>query len=219
MDVRKRATEVRRRIAAAGDAKGVRIIAVTKGFGPDAVEAALRAGISDIGESYAQELAAKVPEVSRAGAQWHFIGRLQTNKVRGVADLVDVWQSVDRATLGDEIARRAPGAKVLLQVNVSNEPQKGGCAPPEAPHLVRRFRQAGLDVLGLMAIGRAGAPAEVRPGFRMLRRLADDLGLAECSMGMSDDLEIAVEEGSTMVRVGRALFGERPRSEVAEPPN
>ena len=219
MDVRRHATEIRRRIAAAGDPARVRIVAVTKGFGADAVDAALRAGITDIGESYAQELLGKAPDVKRDGARWHFIGRLQTNKVRTITEVVDVWQSVDRATLGDELAKRAPGAEVLLQVNVSNEPQKGGCAPPEVPQLVRRLRQSGLQVRGLMTVGRAGPPEVVRPGFRMLRRLADDLGLVECSMGMSDDLEVAVEEGSTMVRVGRALFGERPRSEPAEPAN
>jgi pyridoxal phosphate enzyme (YggS family) len=219
VDVRKRVTELRTRIADAGDPSRVRIIAVTKGFGANAVDAALRAGITDVGESYAQELLAKVPEVKREGAQWHFIGRLQTNKVRAITDIVDVWQSVDRATLGDELAKRVPGAKVMLQVNVSDEAQKGGCAPHEAPLLVRRLRQSGLEVLGLMTVGRAGPPEVVRPGFRQLRRLADDLGLVECSMGMSDDLDVAVEEGSTMVRVGRALFGERPRSEPAEPAN
>ena len=219
MDVRRRVTELRRRIANAGDPQGVRIVAVTKGFGADAVDAALRAGITDVGESYAQELLAKVPDVKRDGVSWHFIGRLQTNKVRALAGIVDLWQSVDRATLGDEIAKRAPGAQVLLQVNVSNEPQKGGCAPPEVPQLVRRLQQSGLDVRGLMTVGRSGPADVARPGFRLLRRLADDLQLPERSMGMSDDLEVAVEEGSTMVRVGRALFGERPRPGVAEPAN
>lgn len=219
MDVRKRASEIRRRVASAGDPQRVRIVAVTKGFGADAVDAALRAGLTDIGESYAQELVAKAPQVTRDGARWHYIGRLQTNKVRSICDLVDLWHSIDRATLGDEVAKRAPGAKVLLQVNVTNETQKGGCAPPEAPQLVRRLQQSGLEVLGLMTVGRAGPPEAVRPGFKLLRQLADDLGLPECSMGMSDDLEVAVEEGSTMVRVGRALFGERPRSEAAKPAN
>jgi pyridoxal phosphate enzyme (YggS family) len=209
-------------VASAGDPSRVRIVAVTKGFGADAVDAALRAGIADIGESYAQELLAKAAALGGVGAEpprWHFIGRLQTNKVRAISDLVEVWHSIDRATLGDEVAKRAPGAKVLLQVNVSDETQKGGCTPPEAPQLVRRLQQSGLDVLGLMTVGRAGSPADTRRGFKLLRRLADDLGLVECSMGMSDDLEVAVEEGSTMIRVGRALFGERPRPEAAEPAN
>jgi len=206
-----RVAEVRRRIANAGGGDRVRLIAVTKGFGPDAVDAALKAGVTDIGESYAQELLAKAPDVTQPGARWHMIGRLQTNKVRSLAGIVDVWHTVDRASLGDELARRAPGATVLLQVNVSGQAHQGGCLPPEAAPLVSRLRQSGLDVAGLMAIGAPGEPEVTRPGFRLLRKLADDLGLQECSMGMSGDLEIAVQEGSTMVRVGRALFGERPR--------
>ena len=209
MDLRGNVAEVRRRIAEAGGADRVRLLAVTKGFGPDAVDAALRAGVTDIAESYAQELLAKRPEVSEPGATWHFIGRLQTNKVRQLVDVVDVWHTVDRATLGDELAKRAAGAQVLLQVNVSDEPQKGGCGPHEAPALVNRLRKGGLDVVGLMAIGATGAPEAARPGFRLLSRLADDLGLVERSMGMSGDLEVAVEEGSTQVRIGTALFGSR----------
>lgn len=219
MDVAANVAEVRRRIAAAGGEGRVRLLAVTKGFGGDAVEAALRAGVGDIAESYAQELVAKRPEVTEPGASWHFIGRLQTNKVRQLVDLVDVWHTVDRATLGVELAKRAPGARVLLQVNVSDEPQKGGCGPHEAPALVKRLRKDGLDVIGLMAIGATGEPEAARPGFRLLRRLADDLGLPERSMGMSGDLEVAVEEGSTMVRIGRALFGDRPRPEPGHPSN
>lgn len=202
MDLSGPLAALRRRI---GD--DVRVVAVTKGFGAEAVRAALAAGLPDVGESYAQELRAKSPV---AGVRWHFVGRLQTNKVRQLAGLVDLWQSVDRLELGEEIARRAPGGRILVQVNVSGEAQKGGCAPADAPGLVARLRAAGLDVRGLMAVGH---PADPRPGFRRLRELADDLGLVERSMGMSGDLEIAVEEGSTMVRVGRALFGERPRPE------
>lgn len=219
MDVTASLAEVRRRIAAAGDPARVRIIAVTKGFGADAVDAALRAGLTDIGESYAQELLAKRPDVTEAGGTWHFIGRLQTNKVRQLVDAVDVWQTVDRATLGDELAKRSPAARLLLQVNVSDEPQKGGCGPHEATALVNRLRKADLEVLGLMAIGATGEPTEARAGFRLLNRLADDLGVVERSMGMSADLEVAVEEGSTMVRIGRALFGERPRPDAGHPSN
>ena len=211
MDVRRQVAEVRRRIEAAGGGDRVRLVAVTKGFGADAVDAALRAGVTDVGESYAQELVAKAADVREPGATWHFVGRLQTNKVRAIAGLVDLWESVDRATLGDALAKRVPGARVLLQVNISNEPQKGGCLPAEAATLVKRFRQGGLVVDGLMAVGASGPPEAARSGFRRLNRLADDLGLVERSIGMSDDLEVAVEEGSTMVRVGRAIFGERPR--------
>jgi PLP dependent protein len=215
VDLTANVAAVRRRIAAAGDPARVRLVAVSKGFGAEAIDAVARAGVADIGESYAQELLPKVAAVTEP-VRWHFIGRLQTNKVRQVAPHVELWHTVDRAALGDELAKRAPGARVLLQVNVSGEPQQGGCNRAEAPMLVARLRHAGLDVRGLMAIGAATDP---RPGFRLLRSLADDLGLEERSMGMSGDLEVAVEEGSTIVRVGRALFGERPRPVATEPPN
>jgi pyridoxal phosphate enzyme (YggS family) len=219
VDVTAQVAALRRRVAAVGDPARVRILAVTKGFGADAVDAAARAGLLDVGESYAQELLGKAPAVTAVGVRWHFIGRLQTNKVRLLTGLVDVWQTIDRAVLGDELAKRAPGATMLLQVNVSDEPQKGGCGPHEVPALVSRFRQAGLEVAGLMAVGATGPPDVARRGFRLLNRLADDLGLAERSMGMTGDLELAVEEGSTMVRVGRGLFGERPRPGDGVPSN
>ncbi len=199
---------VRDRIADAGGAGRVRLVAVTKGFGPDVVAAAVAAGVDDVAESYAQELVAKAAVV--APPRWHFVGRLQANKVRALAGTVDLWQSVDRPRLVDELARRAPGARVLVQVDVTGEPSKGGCPPDEAPALVERAAAAGLEPAGLMAVGPLGSPEEARPGFRALVALADRLGLAERSMGMSADLEVAVQEGATMVRVGTALFGSRP---------
>ena len=210
MTVAERLDEVRARIVAAGGTD-VRIVAVTKGFGPDAIEAAVAAGCVDIGENYAQELLAKMPEVRGPAPVVHFIGHLQTNKVKQLAPVVDVWQSIDRAGVVEAVARHAaPGSAVLVQVNVSGAPQQGGCEPAEAAALVATAARAGLQVTGLMAIGPAGEAAAARPGFRLLRRLVDDLGLAECSMGMTADLEVAVEEGSTMVRVGTAVFGSRP---------
>ncbi len=199
---------VRARIADAGGEGRVTLVAVTKGFGADAVAAAVAAGVDDVGESYAQELAAKAAEVSRP--RWHFVGRLQANKVRALAGTVHLWQSVDRLRLVDELARRAPGARVLVQVDVTGEPAKGGCPPAEVPALVARAADAGLVPTGLMAVGPLGPPEAARPGFRALAALADRLGLAERSMGMSADLEVAVQEGATMVRVGTALFGQRP---------
>lgn len=200
---------VRDRIASAGG-RDVTVVAVTKGFAADALVAAAGAGLTDIGENYAQELLAKADTARRNGLTVHFIGRLQTNKVRSLAAVVDWWQSVDRTAALVEIARRARGAKVLVEVNVSSEPSKGGCDPTDAQALVEECRRVGLDPRGLMAIGRAGEPEDARPGFRLLRRLVDDLDLDVCSMGMSGDLEVAVEEGATMVRIGSALFGERP---------
>jgi hypothetical protein len=205
-----RLAAVQARIARAGG-PNVRIVAVTKGFGADAIDAAVAAGCPDIGESYAQELVAKRAEVRGPAPVVHFIGHLQTNKVKQLVPVVDVWQSVDRSAVVEALARHAaPGATVLIQVNIAGTDHQGGCAPTDAPGLVRAAGQAGLEVVGLMAIGRPGPPERARLGFRHLRHLADDLGLTECSMGMSDDLEVAVEEGSTMVRVGTALFGARP---------
>lgn len=217
--VAERVQAVRERIARAGDPGRVTLVAVTKGFGPDAVAAAVAAGLADVGESYAPELAAKALAggASGAGVRWHFVGRLQSNKVRRLAGTVHLWQSVDRHSVVDELARRAPGAAVLVQVNVSGEAQKGGCDPASAPTFVAEAGAAGLEVRGLMCVGAPGGGAAARPGFRLLRSLVDDLGLEVCSMGMSGDLEVAVEEGATMVRVGTALFGARagPRGGAA----
>ena len=208
-----RVEQVRNRIAdAGGDPEAVTLLAVTKGFGPEVALGAAGAGLVDLGENYAQELVAKAPVLADAGREvrWHAIGRLQRNKVRQLAPIVHLWQTVDRLELGAEIARRAPGARVLVQVNVSDEPQKGGCDPAATGELVLTLRGLGLDVAGLMTVGRTGAPADARAGFALLRRLADDLDLPVRSMGMSGDLEAAVAEGSTLVRVGAALFGPRP---------
>lgn len=211
-----RATTVRERIASAGgDPAKITLVAVTKGFGPEVAIAAAAAGLLDLGENYAQELVAKAPLVAASGSavRWHAIGRIQRNKVRSLAGIVGLWQTVDRLDLAKEIAHRDPGAEILVQVNVSGEPQKGGCLPAEAPALVDGAREAGLLVSGLMTVGRTGAPTEARAGFATLRLLADRLDLPVRSMGMSGDLESAVAEGATMVRVGSALFGPRlPRA-------
>jgi len=206
---------VHRRISAAGgDPHTVRLLAVTKGVGAERVRAALRAGLTDLGESYAQEVVAKVDALGEETARWHFIGGLQRNKVRQIAGFVHVWQSVDRLSLAAEIARHAPGAAVLVQVDLSGAENRSGCPPERVAAVVEGSHDLGLDVRGLMAIGRRGAPAQVRAGFALVRELAEGLGLPELSMGMSGDLEEAVAEGSTMIRVGTALFGPRSRPET-----
>jgi pyridoxal phosphate enzyme (YggS family) len=203
-----RVQDLRRKIeGAGGDPERVRVVAVTKAFGPEAVHAAVGAGVLDIGENYAQELVAKAPSAP-AEARWHFLGRVQRNKVKALAPLVSCWQSVDRLALGEALAAHAPGASVLVQVNVTGEPDRNGCSWDEAPALVGDLRALALDVRGLMAVGPRREPG---PAFRRLAALAADLGLDELSMGMSGDLEEAVAAGSTMVRVGAALFGPRPR--------
>jgi pyridoxal phosphate enzyme (YggS family) len=206
-DVAARLADLRARIErAGGDPDVVRVVGVTKGFDATAVHAAVGAGLVDLGESYAQEMVEKVD--AERGIRWHWVGRLQRNKVRQVAAHVALWHSVDRVELGAEIARRAPGAAVLAQVNTSGEDTKGGCPPEDTAGLVADLRAEGLDVRGLMTVALRG-PDGAATCFRTLRRLADDLGLQERSMGMSDDLEAAVAEGATLVRVGTALFGPR----------
>jgi pyridoxal phosphate enzyme (YggS family) len=212
MDVVANLERIRNRIAdAGGDPGEITVVAVTKGHGVEAIEAARAAALDDIGENYAQELLAKSDELGDQQPAWHFIGRLQRNKVKQVAHLVRLWQSVDRLRTGEEIGKRAPGAAVLVEVNLTDDPNRGGGPPGLVPGLVDGLRDLGLDVRGLMAVGRPGTTDEQREGFRQLRHLADQLDLHERSMGMSGDLELAVQEGSTMVRVGTALFGIRPR--------
>lgn len=202
-------TEVRARIASTGRDPGeVMIVAVTKGLGVDVVRAAVAAGLEDVGESQAQQLLAKVDEGVPAATRWHFLGPVQRNKVKKLAPHVVLWHGVDRESAGAEVARHRPGAAVLVQVNVSGDDNRPGCGWDEAAALVGRLRDQGLDVRGLMGVATRGGDA--RSEFRRLAALRDDLGLAELSMGMSGDLEAAVEEGATIVRVGSALFGPRP---------
>lgn len=194
----------------------VRIVAVTKRFGPPAVLAAAAAGIVDVGENYAQELvatAAGVDDIDPAVAatlRWHFIGHLQRNKVKLVAPRVACWQTVDSVRLGAEIAKRAPGAEVLVQVNATGAAGQSGVDAAEAPAVVDGLRELDLSVRGLMCMGAHGDRPATIAAFIGLRRLADELELVECSMGMSADLVEALEAGSTMIRVGSALFGPRP---------
>ncbi len=215
-EVARRLAAVRERIAGAGgDASAVRVVGVTKGFGPEAVASARAAGLRDLGENYAAELEAKAAGTASGDPDlvWHFLGRIQRNKVAHLASVVGLWQSVARPSEGERIARFAPGARVLVQVDTTGLPGRNGCAPDEAPELVARLRDQGLDVRGLMTVAAPGEDA-ARQAFRAVATLADALGLEERSMGMTDDLEAAVAAGSTMVRVGRALFGPRPATRV-----
>ena len=148
-------------------------------------------------------------------ARWHAIGRLQRNKVRKAAPFVTLWHSVDRLSLGAEIARCAPGAAVLVQVNTSGEASKAGCAPAMTAGLVEGLVDLGLDVRGLMTMAPAGPSEGARSAFHAARELRDRLGLTELSMGMSGDLEEALAQGATLVRVGSGLFGPRPGGGVA----
>lgn len=207
---------VRSRLCAV-TAAPVKIVLVTKGFGPEAMLAARRAGIDDIGENYVQELVAKLawltdhePPSTIASLSVRMIGQLQTNKVRHLAGRIARYDTIDRSNLAREVARRDPGARVLIQVNTTGEPGKGGVPIEELDALVEDVQALGLDLEGLMTIGPTeGEPDRARSGFAQVRGAVDRLGLRVCSMGMSGDLEIAAAEGATEVRIGSAVFGPR----------
>lgn len=191
----------------------VRLVAVAKRKPAFLVEAALRAGVRDIGENYVQEGEAKRRQVQLPGT-WHLIGPLQRNKVGRAVRVFDVIQTVERVDVARAIAERLPAEAaplpVLIQVNVAGDPAKAGVDPKNLAALVAELRAIErLDVRGLMTIPPLGSAEDARPHFAALRQLAERLGLRELSMGMSADLEVAVEEGATIVRVGRAIFGER----------
>ena len=216
--IRDNAAAVRARIAAAcvragRDPAEVTLVAVTKVFPADYVEHAIAAGIADIGENRVQEAREKKPLV-RGGARWHLIGHLQSNKAKDAVRLFDVIQTVDSLDLAQKIARAAEAAgkrqEVLLQVNIGNEEQKSGAERADVPALVEVLRGIdALDLRGLMAIPPVGAADDARRYFRELRALRDRVGVEQLSMGMSEDFEVAIEEGATIVRVGRAIFGSR----------
>ena len=212
--------EVARRQQAGGWTHPVTVLAVTKGFGPDAVRAALDAGLNDVGENRVQEALEKMEHPDCRGAVWHLIGHLQRNKAKFVPGRFGSVQSVDSAELAEELDRRAAGAgvrlPVLLQVNVAGESQKSGCDPGEAPGLARRLTALpALRLDGLMTIAPLTEDADVqRRTFRGLREIRDRMKedgvwLQTLSMGMSGDFGTAVEEGATVIRLGTALFGAR----------
>jgi len=211
-----RVSHIRARIANAGG-QSVKLIAVTKSFDVSAMVGAFSAGCDGVGENYAQEVIVKTSELSEhQRLPLHFIGRLQSNKIKALASLVDVWESVDRVSLINEIAKRSDVAtrvtpvQIMLQVNSTNEPDKGGCEPSEVANLLATAVSSGLDVIGLMTVGPTNNdPKQTQSAFALVRKIADDLGLKQKSMGMTGDFEIAVEQGSTAVRIGSALFGTR----------
>jgi hypothetical protein len=213
-ELRDRLGLIRERVTRAGGTD-VKIVAVTKTWGAEALIAAHEIGCDGVGENYAQELLAKIVDVKAEQLlPVHFVGQLQTNKVRQMLDVVDVWESVDRASLVDELVKRYVGRPkppmVLLQVNTTNEPDKGGCAPGEIGSLIERAAGGSLDVRGLMTVGpTSGDVAATSAAFKALAQWADRYGLHEKSMGMTGDYEIAVEMGATSLRLGTAIFGSR----------
>jgi pyridoxal phosphate enzyme (YggS family) len=195
----------------------ITLVAVTKGVSPEAIREAVAAGIRNLGENRIQEAESKRPDLTgldHRGVVWHMIGHLQTNKVKTAMGLFDIIHSVDSLHLAEAISRRASSRRrVFLELNVAAEPSKYGFTLEELPRQHEAIaRLPNIDVRGLMTVApQTQSPLEVRPIFRRLREAAEALGLSELSMGMSDDFEVAVEEGATHVRIGRAIFGERVR--------
>ncbi|HUU54457.1 MAG TPA: YggS family pyridoxal phosphate-dependent enzyme [Armatimonadota bacterium] len=227
VDIAANVARIRERIARAAERSGrtpgdIKLVAVSKVVEPERVKEAIAAGVTDVGENYVQEAAAKRPQVG-SGARWHMIGHLQRNKAAQAAQIFDMIQTVDSERLAEAIGRRAQLAgltmPILLQVNTSDEESKFGAAPDDLEPLLDCVREVpGIRVEGLMTIGRWDPdPERARPEFRLLaglaRRLQERCGLeAEwLSMGMSHDFEIAIEEGANLIRVGTGVFGPRPR--------
>jgi pyridoxal phosphate enzyme (YggS family) len=217
-NISQRIEAVERRIAAACSRAGrardeVTLIAVTKGFGADVIRQAHAAGLRDFGENRVQEASRKLPALGDLeGVTWHLIGHLQTNKTRPALQLFDIIHSVDSLHLAEELSRRAPHTvPAFIEVSVVGESSKFGVTLEDLPRVYESVsRLANVDVRGLMTVAPLADDAEeLRPVFRRLRETADSLNLGGLSMGMTNDFEVAIEEGATHVRVGRAIFGER----------
>ena len=209
--------ELRRRIATTGrEPAQVRVVAVAKSFGPEMVRAAAAVGLTTIGENYLDELRATRDATTDLDLTWHYLGALQTNKIARIVASADVICSLARVKEAQRLAQLGATQALYVEVDVTGDARRPGAAPHEVAPLVARARELGLMVTGLMTV--APLDGGAREAFRLTRGLADDLGLSECSMGMSDDLEVACEMGSTEVRVGRALFGPRGGT-VAPSPN
>ena len=186
----------------------VTLIGVTKGFTHEEVNIASELGIKNFGENYAQELLTKNPLVDPE-INWHYIGQLQSNKIRKIFHLVDVWHSVTSLKLAREIHKRDDQAQILLQVSLMGPSNSKGFEVEQLPQLISELRDMNIDISGLMTMGVPGDMVATRVVFKELRKLADTFELPECSMGMSDDFEIALESGASMIRVGSAIFGNR----------
>ena len=220
MSIADRLARVHERIDAACRRAGrspdeVTLVGVSKGFPAEAVAEACAAGLRDSGENRVQEAAPKIEALAARAVRprWHLIGHLQSNKAKTAAHLFAIIHSIDSLRIAEAISRGASRRlPVLLEVNVSQEASKYGFSMDEVvPALPAIQALPNLDVCGLMTVAPlVDDPEAVRPVFRALRELRDRLGLRELSMGMTGDFEVAIEEGATMVRVGRAIFGERP---------
>ncbi len=218
---------IRERIVSASRRAGrhpeeITVIAVAKTFGADMVSEVLNAGVVDIGENYTQELHRKREKLTDERIRWHFIGHLQRNKVKELTSWIHLIHSIDSKRLAEEISHQAARigrtVDILVEVNTSGEQTKFGLRPEETPAFVRELKDLpNIHIAGLMTIGPfLPNPEDSRPAFRTLRQLRDRLQdnaihIPHLSMGMSNDFEVAVEEGATLVRIGTAIFGKRTK--------
>jgi hypothetical protein len=209
-EVKERALELAEIVKNKSDGNAI-LLPVTKGFGAEEVQAMLEVGLTHVGESYAQEVIEKAQIISDNRIAWHMIGRVQSNKVRKLSETISLWHSVDRKDLITEISKRKKDSKVLIQVDMNNRPQQGGCSLEEVPELIEFASSKGLKVDGLMTIGVDQDVEATKRAFAGLAKLAESMGLREISMGMSDDYEMAIDHGATILRVGRGIFGERTK--------
>lgn len=188
----------------------VSVVAVTKGRSPEWVLAALECGVLDFGENYADELLQKSRDVRKMlealalpAPRWHYLGKLQSNKIPRLTDEVFCWQTLDRPRAADLLSRHAPNARVLIQVKTAQDPARPGVAPSDLSALLEHAGDAGVNAEGLMCVARQDAAEE---DFAMVSELADRFSLRVRSMGMSEDYQAAIRCGATMLRLGRVLF-------------
>ncbi|MBE0480948.1 MAG: YggS family pyridoxal phosphate-dependent enzyme [Dehalococcoidia bacterium] len=219
MSIDQNIRETRQRIAKACERAGrspeeITLVAVSKTVDAGMIEAAYRAGITDFGENRVQDALIKVEQLRslRPGLKWHMVGHLQTNKARTAASNFDIIHSVDSLRLAETLNRCAGKIQAFVQVNIALEDTKGGFPVSELDGAIKHITSLpNIEVKGLMTIAPLASDAEqVRPYFRELKRIGDALGLKGLSMGMTDDFEVAIEEGATCVRIGRAIFGAGP---------
>ena len=207
-EVKERAQELAEVVKIKSDGNAI-LLPVTKGFGVREVEAMLEVGLTKVGESYAQELLEKAKSIPDNKLNWHMIGKIQRNKVKKLSETVDLWHSVDRKELIVEISKYKKDAKILIQVDMHDRYQQGGCSPENVPGLIEFASDKDVNVEGLMTIGVNQDVEATKNVFAEMAKLSKKVGLKEISMGMSNDFEIAIDYGATILRVGQSIFGER----------
>ena len=209
-EVKERAQKLAEVVKTKSDGNAI-LLPVTKGFGAREVQAMLEVGLTKIGESYAQEILEKRKMITDNRIAWHMIGGVQRNKVRKLSETVDLWHSVDRKELITEISKYQKNSKILIQVSLNDRHKQGGCSPENVPDLIEFASDKGINVEGLMTIGVDQDIDATKNVFAELGKLSEKMGLKEISMGMSNDFEIAIDYGATILRGGRSIFGERTK--------